>query len=128
MAKSTTPILAPSYLSLTTLPLASDIFYHSRIIYTLPTGFVPLEVHAVAGFPEYCKSRQIALPKIIWNMCDAYFRCAEVASKAADILRPLRKRHILIVAPIYSRDTEAIDEAKVLLRRDHELVNSILTA
>ena len=66
-------IVIPSYLNKYCLPYASDIFYHGHLTYFLPTGFMPQEMKTVFEFPQYCRSRAIALPNIIWDMCKLYF-------------------------------------------------------
>lgn len=59
-------IVCPDYLCHNTLPYASDIFYHRKIVYTLPTGFHSEETNAVINFPEYCKKNSIFLNDIVW--------------------------------------------------------------
>jgi hypothetical protein len=123
MSQSTIPVVAPSYLSPRCLPYVSDIFYHDRIIYFGPTGIHPLEWHAVAGFPEYCRKQQIALPQLIWEMTNAYFENSRLAVKAADILRPLQPQLVLIVVAVYDRDEVAIQKAKKMLQQRRDLID-----
>jgi hypothetical protein len=63
-------VVAPGYLNEHCLPYASDIFYHKRLLYFLPTGFHPLELHSISLFPQYCYGHSVAVPKLIWEMCN----------------------------------------------------------
>ena len=122
MTQQALVIVAPSYLSLETLPYASDIFYHGRIVYFGPTGIHPDEWDAVARFPAYCESERIALPQIVWQMCKGYFECSRLAAEAADILSPLQQDHVSLVLTVYDRDVEAVRRAKATLRKHPDLV------
>lgn len=110
------PIVAPTYISDRTLPYASDIFYHDRLTYFLPTGFHPIEAHSIAGFPMYCGGASIALPKWVWDFCRSYFENTTNALKSLETLGPLRARHVTVVATAYPRGRTAIEKAKELLR------------
>jgi hypothetical protein len=84
-------VVAPGYLNEHCLPYASDIFYHKRLLYFLPTGFHPLELHSIALFPQYCHEHSVVMPKLIWEMCHLYFENSKRAVGCLDILEPLRK-------------------------------------
>lgn len=114
-------VVGPGYLNHNCLPYASDIFYHRNLIYLLPTGFHPIELHSVSGFPRYCYDHSIAFPKIIWEMCSLYFENGIAAKEALDIIEPLRERFINIIATIYPRGRTAIRSAKQLLM-EHPLL------
>src|SRR2546429_9560391 len=102
------PLVAPAYLSERSLPYASDVLYHYRITYLLPTGFHPLEIHSVADFPAYCQRQAVALPMWVWDFCDGYFKNTRAASECLDILEPLRQKHLLIAQATYAPDRDAI--------------------
>lgn len=110
------PIVAPTYISDRTLPYASDIFYHGRLTYFLPTGFHPIEAHSIAGFPGYCGGASIALPKWIWDFCRSYFENTTNALQCLKTLAPLRERHVTFVAAAYPRGQAAIEHAREILR------------
>jgi hypothetical protein len=113
--RPTLPIVAPDYVSDLCLPYASDVFYHQRVIYSLPVGFTPLEFWAVAGFPSYCRGESVELPELIWDMCNSYFEAGEEAVRASAKIEPLRKTYALIVQLVYARDRDRIAAAKELL-------------
>jgi hypothetical protein len=115
------PIVAPTYISDRTLPYASDIFYHDRLTYFLPTGLHPIEAHSIAGFPGYCSGASIALPKWVWDFCYSYFENTINALQCLKTLAPLRERHITVVATAYPRDRAAIERSKEILRT-HPLI------
>lgn len=115
------PIVVPSYLNRNSLPYASDIFYHGKITYFMPTGFVPQEIKTVFEFPEYCRNRSIALPNIIWEMCKLYFENDIETNECADILEHLRKDHITLALLSYPRNIEVVDEAKNYIQNNLEL-------
>jgi hypothetical protein len=108
-------IVGPGYLNLNYLPNASDIFYHEKLIYFLPTGFHPIELNSIIEFPSYCFDKSIALPSIIWDMCNLYFECDKAAEECLDIIEPLREKFVKIIATIYPRDWSAIDDSRKLL-------------
>lgn len=108
-------VVGPGYLSPNSLPYASDIFYHRNLIYLLPTGFHPIELHSVSEFPRYCYDHSIALPEIIWEMCEMYFENTSAAKEAFDIIEPLKGRFISIITTIYPRDITAITDTQRLL-------------
>jgi hypothetical protein len=58
-------VVAPGYLNEKSLPYASDIFYHNKLLYFLPTGFHPIELNSVGLFPDFCKSHEVAMPQIL---------------------------------------------------------------
>jgi len=107
-------VVGPGYLSPNCLPYASDIFYHKKLTYLLPTGFHPVELKAVIEFPRYCFDHSIAFPEILWEMCSLYFDNSKAAQEALDIIEPLRGSFIQIIATIYPRDRAAIKSAKQL--------------
>lgn len=108
-------IVGPGYLNHKSLPYASDIFYHKRLIYFLPTGFLPVELRSVLEFPGYCHNNSIALPGIIWEMCKLYFENSKDTRESLDIIEPLRKEFIGIAISGYPRNRIAIDKTKRLL-------------
>jgi len=114
-------IVGPGYLNQKCLPYASDVFYHDRLIYFLPTGFHPLELHSVLEFPRYCYDNSIALPGIIWEMCNLYFENGKAATESINLIEPLRKKFVTIAGAIYSRDRSAIDKSRKLLA-EHPLL------
>ena len=99
-------LVAPGYLNERSLPYVSDVFYHDRVLYFLPTGFHPLELNSVALFPDYCYGHSIPMPQLIWTMCGLYFQNSRPASECIEILEPLRKKHVAIAIASYSRDRE----------------------
>jgi hypothetical protein len=121
-----TTIVGPAYLSKRSLPYAADIFYHKKITYFLPTGFTPAELKSVAEFPNYCKSRSILFPDVIWEMCTLYFENNIEAFECANILEPLRKDHIVLANAIYNRDTRAINETKQFLSKYPQIYDMFL--
>lgn len=82
-------VICPNYLCYDTLPYAADIFYHRNLTYFMPTGISPGEWINIIEFPQYCSDRNIALPKIIWEMQKKYFESAKQAVECSDILKPL---------------------------------------
>lgn len=114
-------IICPGYLNDISLPLASDILYHKKLLYFLPTGFHPIELHSVAGFPSYCLQNSIALPSIIWEMCNLYFENGKVAIDCIDKIEPLRGKSITIAASSYARSRKMINESKKILNTHTEL-------
>lgn len=104
------------------MPYASDIFYHGHLTYFLPTGFMPQEMKTVFEFPQYCRSRAIALPNIIWDMCKLYFENDIEANECVDILDPLRKEHITFALCVYPRNIEMINEAKEFINQHPSLL------
>lgn len=100
-------VVCPNYLCYDTLPYAADIFYHGNLTYFLPIGITPYEWENVIEFPEYCAERNIAMPRIIWEMQDKYFECSKQAVECSKILEPLELR-ILKANAIYPRDINAI--------------------
>ena len=118
-------IVAPTYLSESSLPYASDILYHNRFAYCLPTGFHPIGAHSVAGFPTYCSETSTALPKWVWDSCGSYFESARIALSCLEILAPLREKHIAVISTVYARDRAAIDNAKGLLRAHPSLKRAL---
>ena len=108
-------IAAPGYLNEMTLPYASGIFYHGRILYFMPTGFHPMETQAVAMFPFFCSGNSKPLPELVWYMCENYFENAKNAAEAAKLLEPLRGSYVRIAQPVYLRNRAAIAEAEKLI-------------
>jgi hypothetical protein len=122
VAQQSPVVAAPTYLSPETLPFASDILYHGHIVYFSPTGILPEEWSAVAGFPAHCREKRIGLPQIVWEMCKGYFESSQLAFRAAEILRPLQPAHVLIVLTSYDRDVKAVRKAKAVLQQHPELL------
>ena len=114
-------VVGPTYLNKKNLPFAADIFYHGKIVYFLPTGFHPIELKSVFEFPNYCRERSIALPGVIWEMCNLYFENSIEAKECVDILEPIRKDHLVIAAPVYSRDVKAIKKTKKFMHKYPQL-------
>jgi hypothetical protein len=114
-------IVAPGYLSDRTLPFVSDIFFHEKLLYFLPTGFHPLELHAVGGFPHYCHEHSVALPAILWEMCKLYFQNSPVAVKCLEALEPLRNKFVFIASTSYARDRQAIAASEKTIK-DHPVL------
>lgn len=118
--------IVPSYIAPNTLPYAADILYHKRLIYSMPTGFHPIELSNVYFFPEYCRKEGIALPKMYWNFCEKYFLNTKLALDCIKILDPLRvSGNIKIVQFIYSRGIKAISDAAELVDTNPDINNSI---
>lgn len=120
-------VVGPTYLNKNCLPFAADVFYHGKTTYFLPTGFHPLELQSVIEFPGYCKTRLIALPRVIWEMCRLYFENDIEAEECAEILKPLRKDHIIIAASIYNRDIKTINETKQFMQRYPQLFSIFMS-
>lgn len=118
-------IHVPTYLNRRTLPLVSDLLYHSKVFYFLPTGTHPLEFRNVLRFPRYCTSKSIELPALVWEMCELYFVNTKEAAYCAEILQPLIGSNILVVTPIYPRDRAAIEKAKQLIENHPSLSNAL---
>jgi hypothetical protein len=110
-------VAGPGYISHKQLPLVSDIFYHGKLTYLLPTGTNPDEWKTVIGFPDYCYQNSIAFPQIIWDMCKLYFENNENAVKAINMLEPLRSDLIRLAATIYPRGRVQIESVLTLLER-----------
>ena len=117
-------VVAPGYLNERCLPYASDIFYHKRLLYFLPTGFHPLELHSISVFPQYCYGRSVTMPTLIWEMCNLYFENSKRAVVCLEILEPLRKQHILVATTSYPRDRTAIELVLTMLRNHPELLSA----
>lgn len=113
-------LVAPDYLSYSTLPFASDIFYHGKITYSLPTGFTPKELNAINEFPGYCLQKQIPQPMIIWDYCQAYFINSYEAYECTKILSPLRE-YVSFTQFIYPRDITKINESLSAISDNNQL-------
>ncbi len=114
-------IVCPNYLCYDTLPYAADIFYHGNLTYFMPTGISQNEWENVIEFPRYCSERNIALPRVIWEMPDKYFECSKQAVECSKILEPLEHR-ILKISATYARDTNAISECRKKLSDNPRLL------
>jgi len=114
-------VVGPGYLNERSLPYASDVFYHGRLLYFLPTGFHPLELHSVAQFPEYCAIHSVPMPSVIWEMCRLYFQNSGPANTCLEVLEPLIQEHITVAVPSYPRGRYAVERAQALLC-DHPLL------
>src|SRR5271157_4229436 len=117
-------VVAPGYLNEKSLPYASVIFYHNQLLYFLPTGFHPIELKNVGLFPEFCRSHGIAMPQLLWTMCDLYFQNSKSASDCINILEPFRKKHVVIAMASYPRDRTAINAAQRLLLENPRLLST----
>lgn len=115
-------LVGPNYLNSKILPFASDIFYHKKIGYLLPTGFHPTEINSVLEFPNYCKLNSIALPSLVWKMCDLYFENTRQALEASDILKPLHNDFITLIQTSYPRNRAIIDETKKFIKDNPKLL------
>ena len=111
-------VIAPGYICPSYLPYASDIFYHNKISYFLPTGFLPTELDAVYVFPEYCSKHNLKLPEIVWEMFNYYFKASEQALTAANILSPLKGEYVDFLIPIYARGIPPIKHCNNLLQHN----------
>ncbi len=121
--------IAPGYISPAYMPYAADIFFHDQLLYFIPTGFTPLETHAVLDFPTYCYNKRIALPEIYWKFCSRYFVNSKLALNAMDILEPLRvTKNIIVSALSYPRNIAAIGRAIQILDEKPILKQLILNA
>lgn len=114
-------IVIPEYLSKRSFPLASDIFFHQKVTYFLPTGFHPTEINSVLDFPDYCKKNEVALPYAIWDSCRLYFEASKDALESAKILEPFKRDFIKFIIPVYPRGRKQIDECKVILKENPDI-------
>jgi hypothetical protein len=121
------PLVIPGYLSRQSLPYASDIFYHQRIVYCLPTGFHPIEIQSVAKFPEYCRGINARLPRILWQFCKLYFENARICNDCIDILAPLKAKHLTYMMLVYPRHVPAIERSVQMLTERPDLREILLS-
>jgi hypothetical protein len=119
--------VGPCYISKRYLPYASDVFFHNQLVYSIPTGFHPIEAQSIIDFPEYCHKKNIALPAIYWKFCSRYFANSDQALKAIDLLKPLQvSKNILIIALTYPRDIRSIEESIRIIHEKPKLKAKIL--
>ena len=116
-------LVVPEYASPDVLPYASDILYHGRLVYTMPTGIAPEQADAVASFPEYCKQHDLAMAPAVWQLLRAYWDNAPLAGECVDLLRPFGDR-VAFWAVVYARDETAIERARSLLTDHPDLMDA----
>ena len=121
-------LVAPEYLSRRCLPSPADVFYHRRLVYFLPTGFLPQEISAVCEFPARCRRQAIAFPPFVWDACNQYFQNSLDASEALVVLEPLRASHIDVALSSYPRDINAIAETRARMKAMPSLRQAIFDA
>jgi len=116
--------VGPGYINENCLPLASDIFYHGQIVYFLPTGFHPIEIHSIVEFPGHCARESIPFPAIFWEMFNPYFENSKVAKEALEVIEPLRRKYIKAIMLSYPRGKNAINETKELISANQRIYES----
>lgn len=126
-AQDETPavVVGPEYVCPAVLPYGADILYFGRLIYCLPTGFAPLEHYALQGFPAYAEERSVRIPPALWGLHVQYFRAANEARRALQVLEPLRGRHVTVVALSYARTADVIAKASAALMQEPALLGEL---